>query len=107
MVSEPGLILKKYEKQLYTHFSLETHHPRKAVVSLMATTTGASTELIPTQQIIVHQDNYAFPTEIILDETNYSLWSQLMEMRIGALNKAGYLTGETKKPEYGDPNHGA
>ena len=64
----------------------------------MATTTGASTELIPTptQQIIVHQDNFAFPTGIILDETNYPLWSQLMEMRIGTCNKAGYLIGETK-----------
>ena len=69
----------------------------------MATTTGASTELIPTQQIIVHQENPAFPIGIILDETNYSLWSQHMEMRIGARNKAGYLIGETKKPEYGDP----
>ena len=76
-------------------------------MSLMATTIGASTELIPTQQIIVHQDNSDFPTEIILDETNYSLWSQLMEMRISARNKAGYLTGEMKKPEYGDPNLGA
>ena len=73
----------------------------------MATTTGASTELIPTQQIIVHQDDSVFPIRIILDETNYSLWSQLMEMRIGARNKAGYLTGEMKKPEYGDPNLGA
>ena len=61
----------------------------------------------PTQQIIVHQDNSTFPTGIILDETNYSLWSQLMEMRIGARNKAGYLTGETTKPDVGDPNLGA
>ena len=30
-----------------------------------------------------------------------------MEMRIGARNKAGYLSGETKKLEYGDPNLGA
>jgi hypothetical protein len=30
-----------------------------------------------------------------------------MEMRIGARNKAGYLTGETTKPEVGDPNLGA
>jgi len=29
----------------------------------------------PTQQIIVHQDNFTFPTRVILDETNYSLWS--------------------------------
>ena len=58
----------------------------------------------PTQQIIIHQDNSTFPTRIILDETNYSLWSQLIEMCIGARNKAGYLMGETTKPEYRDPN---
>ncbi|KAH0653803.1 hypothetical protein KY289_031481 [Solanum tuberosum] len=49
-------------------------------------------------QIIVQQDNSAFPTGIVLDETNYPLWSQLMEMRIGARNKVGYLTGELTKP---------
>ncbi|XP_012845869.1 PREDICTED: uncharacterized protein LOC105965870 [Erythranthe guttata] len=57
----------------------------------------------PTQNIVIQQDNSAFPTSVILDETNYALWSQLMEMRIGARNKAGYLTGEAKKPVHGDP----
>ncbi|KAH9696165.1 retrovirus-related pol polyprotein from transposon RE1 [Citrus sinensis] len=61
----------------------------------------------PAPQVVVHQDNSAFPTGITLDETNYSLWSQLMEMRISARNKAGYLTGETKKPAPGDPNLGS
>jgi hypothetical protein len=45
-----------------------------------------------TSPIIIHQDNSAFPTSIILDENNYPLWSQLMEMRIGARNKTEYLT---------------
>ena len=27
-----------------------------------------------------------------------------MEMRIGARNKVGYLTGDTARPEPGDPN---
>ena len=53
--------------------------------------------------IIIHQDNSAFSTGIILNETNYPLWSQLMEMCIGARNKAGYLTGEMKKPNHEDP----
>ncbi|KAH9726800.1 hypothetical protein KPL70_008430 [Citrus sinensis] len=61
----------------------------------------------PAPQVVVHQDNSAFPTGITLDETNYSLWSQLMEMRISARNKADYLTGETKKPAPGDPNRGS
>lgn len=60
----------------------------------------------PTQPIIIQHDNSAFPTSIVLDETNYSLWSQLMEMRIGPRNKARYLTGATKKPAPEHPNFG-
>ncbi|KAK3023399.1 hypothetical protein RJ639_044732 [Escallonia herrerae] len=59
----------------------------------------------PTPQIIIQQDNSVFPTSIILNETNYPLWSQLMEMCIGARNKAGYLTRETKNPAPEDPSH--
>lgn len=52
----------------------------------------------PQPSIIVQQDNSAFPTGIVLDETNFPLWSQLMDMRIGAQNKIGYLTGKMVKP---------
>lgn len=58
----------------------------------------------PTQTIFIQQDNSAFPTSVILDETNYPLWSQLMEMCIGARNKAGYFTGQAKKPALEDSN---
>lgn len=49
-------------------------------------------------QIIVQQDNSTFPNSVVLDETNYPVWSQLIEMRIGARNKVRYLTGELTKP---------
>ncbi|KAH0698081.1 hypothetical protein KY290_013910 [Solanum tuberosum] len=62
------------------------------------TTPSSGTTTNPTS-IIVQQDNSPFSTTVILDETNFSLWSQLMEMRIRARNKVGYLTGEAKKPE--------
>ena len=48
------------------------------------------------------QDNSPFPTGVILDETNYPLWSQIMEMRIGAKNKYGFITSTTSKPPAGD-----
>ena len=48
------------------------------------------------------QDNSSFPTGVILDETNYSLWSQLMEMRIEARNKYDFITSTTSKPPAGD-----
>jgi hypothetical protein len=55
--------------------------------------------------IIIQQDTSGFPVSIILNETNYTLWSQLMEMRIGARNKVGYLTGAVAKPAPNDPNY--
>lgn len=55
--------------------------------------------------IIIQQDTSGFPVSIILNETNYMLWSQLMEMRIGARNKVGYLTGAVAKPAPNDPNY--
>jgi hypothetical protein len=56
-----------------------------------------------TSPIIIHQDNSTFLTNIILDESNYPLWSQLIEMHIDARNKTGYFTGEAKKPKPKDP----
>lgn len=55
--------------------------------------------------IIIHQDTSSFPTSIVLDETNFPLWSQLMEMRIRARNKSGYLTGVARKPAPEDPTY--
>ena len=48
------------------------------------------------------QDNSYFPTGVIFNETNYPLWSQLIEMWIGARNKYGFITGTTSKPPAGD-----
>ncbi|GJV39091.1 retrovirus-related pol polyprotein from transposon TNT 1-94 [Tanacetum coccineum] len=54
-------------------------------------------------RVIVHNVQDApFPTGIILDDTNYPLWSQLMKMRIGARNKFGFITGTTPKPSTDD-----
>ena len=44
------------------------------------------------------QDNSSFPTGVILDDMNYPLWSQLMEMGIEARNKSSFLTGTMPKP---------
>lgn len=49
--------------------------------------------------VVVQNIQYApFPSGVILDENNYPLWSQLIEMRIGARNKSGFLTGSSVKP---------
>ncbi|KAG8388025.1 hypothetical protein BUALT_Bualt02G0082300 [Buddleja alternifolia] len=61
-----------------------------------------SSSIIPHESRIIVQDNTPFPSGIILDDTNYPLWSQLMEMGIGARNKSGFLTSTTPKPPADD-----
>ncbi|KAK9924141.1 hypothetical protein M0R45_032528 [Rubus argutus] len=67
--------------------------PHKAIV----------TENQPSSQIIHHhyttqQDNSTFPTSVVLNESNYTIWAPLMKMRIGARGKVGYLTGAKAEP---------
>ncbi|CAL8994441.1 unnamed protein product [Prunus brigantina] len=57
---------------------------------------GSSTH---TSQIVtIQSDNSSLPTGVTLIETNYALWSQVMEKSIVAHEKLGYLTGDTPKP---------
>ncbi|XP_061338432.1 uncharacterized protein LOC133285237 [Gastrolobium bilobum] len=55
--------------------------------------------------IVIQQDTSSFPITVVLDDNNYPLWSQLMDMRIGARNKSGFLTGTTTKPATTDPTY--
>ncbi|KAI5339233.1 hypothetical protein L3X38_018505 [Prunus dulcis] len=50
------------------------------------------------QIVTIQSDSFSLPANIILTETNYALWSQVMEMRIAACKKLGYLTGDIPKP---------
>jgi len=52
----------------------------------------------PSSVVVQNVQDAPFPTGVILDDTNYPLWSQLMEMRIGARNKSGFITERSKKP---------
>lgn len=47
-----------------------------------------------TQIVTIQGDNSNFSTGIKLDEHNYSLWHQVMEMKIAGREKHGYLTGD-------------
>lgn len=61
----------------------------------------AGKETSSTETRIIVQD-VPFPTGITLDDSNYQLWSQLMEMCISARNKLGFLTGTTTLPKTGE-----
>lgn len=48
--------------------------------------------------IVQNIQDAPFPTGVTLDDKNYPLWSQLMEMSIGARSKSGFLTDTSVKP---------
>ncbi|XP_040368761.1 uncharacterized protein LOC121051022 [Rosa chinensis] len=59
--------------------------------------------MVLSSQVIHHHyttqhDNSAFPTSVVLNESNYTIWAPLMRMRIGARGKVGYLTGVKAEP---------
>ncbi|KAL3513317.1 hypothetical protein ACH5RR_026034 [Cinchona calisaya] len=55
---------------------------------------SSGTKSIP----VVVQSEGVFNAGIILNESNYSVWSQLMEMHIAEREKLSYIRGKIKKP---------
>ncbi|CAL2246119.1 unnamed protein product [Prunus armeniaca] len=47
----------------------------------------------PMSIVNVHHDSSAAPTIVKLNGTNYSVWSQLLELHVAGKGKYGYLTG--------------
>ncbi|RWR77469.1 retrovirus-related Pol polyprotein from transposon TNT 1-94 [Cinnamomum micranthum f. kanehirae] len=58
-----------------------------------------------TQVVTIQGDNSNFSTGIKLDEHNYSLWHQVMEMKIAGREKHGYLTGDMTQPAATDQTY--
>jgi hypothetical protein len=54
---------------------------------------------------VVIQSEGVFNAGIILDESNYDVWSQLMEMHIAEREKLSYIRGKTKKPAEKDEGY--
>ncbi|CAL8996547.1 unnamed protein product, partial [Prunus brigantina] len=68
-------------------------------MDITTTSSKTSDTTSPSSQIVtIHSDNAPFPTSVILTETNYALWSQVMEMHIVVREKLGYLTSDTPQP---------
>lgn len=57
------------------------------------------------QVIHVQSENSGFNAGIILTETNYDIWSQIVEMHIAGREKLDYLVGESAQPGTEDPNY--
>ncbi|KAM1740937.1 hypothetical protein ACFXTH_011011 [Malus domestica] len=56
-----------------------------------------------TQVVTIQNDNSYFSAGIKFDENNYSLWHQVIEMKIAGREKHGHLSGDTKQPAITDP----
>ncbi|MCI32447.1 hypothetical protein A2U01_0053661, partial [Trifolium medium] len=50
-------------------------------------------------------DSSAAQIGIKLDDSNYPLWSQVVEMFISGKDKLGYINGELPQPELTDPSY--
>ncbi|CAL8152075.1 unnamed protein product [Prunus armeniaca] len=74
--------------------------PEASLVLPHSSSTSAAqppTSSVP-QIVTIQNDNSALPTRVILNETNYALWYQLMEIRIATRGKLVYLTGSIAMP---------
>jgi len=45
--------------------------------------------------IIIQSEGSSFNAGIVLDETNYDLWSQIMEMHIAEKEKISFIRGNS------------
>uniref|UniRef100_A0A2N9EG31 Integrase catalytic domain-containing protein n=1 Tax=Fagus sylvatica TaxID=28930 RepID=A0A2N9EG31_FAGSY len=61
--------------------------------------TNDKPELSSVPVIHVQSENPSFTTNVILTETNYDVWSQIMEMQIAGREKLEYLTSKTSPKE--------
>ncbi|CAL2228882.1 unnamed protein product [Prunus armeniaca] len=66
-------------------------------------TSGGSGQ--PMSIVNVHHDSSAAPTIVKLNGTNYSVWSQLLELHVAGKGKYGYLTGASAAPALADSNY--
>ena len=54
---------------------------------------------------VIVQSEGAFNLGILLTETNYDVWSQLMEMHIAEREKFSYIIGKTALPAVKDKEY--
>ena len=62
---------------------------------------SSGSKLIP----VIIQSEWAFNVGVILDESNYDFWFQLMEMNIVEREKLSYIHGKTKPFDKSDDGY--
>jgi hypothetical protein len=85
-VSEQGFLIRSISSQpefSYIPRTMTNDKPESSSVS----------SSVPV--IHIQSENPSFTTNVILTETNYDIWSQIMEMQIAGREKLEYLTSKT------------
>ncbi|KAF9671589.1 hypothetical protein SADUNF_Sadunf12G0063200 [Salix dunnii] len=59
----------------------------------------------PSPIIHVQTENPGFNAGVILTETNYDTWSQIIEMQIAGREKLDYIIGNSPQPDAKDPSY--
>ncbi|XP_022872304.1 uncharacterized protein LOC111391338 [Olea europaea var. sylvestris] len=75
----------------------ETNTPESSIQK------GISSSITPV--IHVQSENSGFTAGVVLTETNYDVWSQVLEMQIARREKLDYIMGKAPVPEPTDPNY--
>ena len=71
--------------------------------STLADLTSKLTQMLSQTTTATTHDAVAAPIGIKLNDTNYGLWSQVVEMYISAKDKLGYINGDLPQPTETDP----
>ncbi|GAB2287156.1 hypothetical protein Dimus_039807 [Dionaea muscipula] len=68
-----------------------------------SSSTIASSSTTTTPAVVAQPNTATFNIDMMLDETNYDLWSSLFEMHVAGRRKTGYLRGTIPSPPTDDP----
>ena len=55
--------------------------------------------------IIIQHEGSSFNSGIVLNETNYDLWSQMLEMQIAKKEKLSFIRGTSSPPKEKDEGY--
>ena len=55
--------------------------------------------------IIIQHEGSSFNSRIVLNETNYDLWSQMLEMQIDEKEKLSFIRGTSSPPKEKDEGY--
>ena len=65
----------------------------------------SKTSVIKSTLIIIQHEGSSFNSEIVLNETNYDQWSQMLEMQIAEKEKLSFIRGTSPPPKEKDEGY--